>query len=444
VRQARQARQAPRARPGRAAALAAAIALLALVVAPPAWAGWNRPQRLAGPYSLDVLPAQLAFAPTGEAAIGFGVRNEDRPSTSQAYEMARAASGRTVKARPVPPSRQPLDLAYSGRDLTVLAGAASGNALCCSSARLVKVKKGRPDQRVVADQLVGASLGHLLALPRGRMMSAIATTEGVWVELASPKGRPAPARMLTPKPAVPQTMSATSLKGNRTVVGWTAAAAQPASASPPGIVVAEGSATRAPRRPRLAVRVAAGHQIDELALGRGRSAATAAWVESFYDAAGVLHSQVSVADLGRSPRAKTFAISGQLASGVSLASNAAGAQLLAWKACDVNGACGVEAVTRDSGKRFGAPVRLGSADASQLPVAAISTRGPGLVAWIDDGHVVSAARARGARGFSAVSEVSVTNFAADLTLGFGPGNTALAVWTQGTLAQSVMGAQFKP
>ena len=35
--------------------------------------------RLAGPYSLDVLPAQLAFSSSGQAAIGFGVQNEDAP-----------------------------------------------------------------------------------------------------------------------------------------------------------------------------------------------------------------------------------------------------------------------------------------------------------------------------------------------------------------------------
>ena len=80
------------------------------------------------PYSLDVLPAQLAFSSSGEAAIGFGVQNEDHPSTSQAYEMTRAPSGRTVKARPVASSRQALDLAYNGKDLSLLTGAASGTA----------------------------------------------------------------------------------------------------------------------------------------------------------------------------------------------------------------------------------------------------------------------------------------------------------------------------
>jgi hypothetical protein len=41
-----------------------------------------------------------------------------------------------------------------------------------------------------------------------------------------------------------------------------------------------------------------------------------------------------------------------------------------------------------------------------------------------------------------VRTVSSTNFATDLTLGFGPIGTALALWTQGTLQQTLMGAAF--
>jgi hypothetical protein len=414
-------------------------------MAAPAHAGWSRPQRLAGSYSLDVLPAQLAFSPSGQTAIGFGVQNEDHPSTSHGFEAIRSPSGKTARARQIASSRQLLDLTYDGKDLSLLTGTASRNQLCCSSARLVELDDGKlAPGRVVASELVGASVGRLLALPKGKLLSAIATAEGVWVELASPKGRPGPARLLTPKAAVPQTLAATALKGNKTLVAWTAAAAQPAPAPPPGIVVAGGSATALPDRPHIAISAEAGHQIDELALGRGRSGATAAWIESFYDADGILHTEASIADLTRSVRVKSFAVDGQLASGLSLASNSGGAQVLAWKICDVSGSCSVEAVTRDSGKRFGPPARLGSADASEAPVAGISAGGVGLVGWIDRGHVIAAARGRGARQFTPSREVSSTNFAADLTLGFGRANTALAAWTQGTFAQSVMGAQFKP
>ena len=259
-----------------------------------------------------------------------------------------------MKARPVASSREALDLAYNGKDLSLLTGAASGTQLCCSTARLVKVQKGKPGQRVITTKLVGSAVGHLLPLPKGRLLSAIATTEGVWVELASPKGKPAPARMLTPKPRGAADAVGDVAQGQPDARRLDRRSGAAGDRRPRlGSWSPRARPTRAPHGPHVALRVAAGHQIDELALGRGRSGATAAWVESFYDAAGLLHSQVSVADLTRSPRAKTFAIAGQLASGVSLASNAAGAQLLAWKVCDVSGSCSVEAVTRDSGKRFG-------------------------------------------------------------------------------------------
>ena len=155
-----------RPRLARAAALAVSIAALVLLAAAPAEAGWNRPQRLAGPYSLDVQPAQLAFSSSGQAAIAFGVQNEDHPSTSQAYEMSRAPSGRTVKARPVASSREALDLAYNGKDLSLLTGAASGTQLCCSAALLVKVEKGKPGQRVIYRKETPMSNFHLTLMDR--------------------------------------------------------------------------------------------------------------------------------------------------------------------------------------------------------------------------------------------------------------------------------------
>jgi len=42
--------------------------------------------------------------------------------------------------------------------------------------------------------------------------------------------------------------------------------------------------------------------------------------------------------------------------------------------------------------------------------------------------------------FDAPVTVSSTNLAADVTLAFGPRGEALAAWTQGTLASSLMGA----
>jgi hypothetical protein len=428
----------------RSAAVALLAVALGLATATPAQAAWSRPQRLAGPYSLDVMPAQVAFSATGQAAVGFGVQNEDRPADSQAIETLRSSSGKPGRPRRIPAAQQVLDLAFSRSDLSLLVGTAPPRQPCCSSARLVKVTKGTPrPSRVVVPELAGESIGRLLPVAKGKLLSAIATSEGVWVEQASASGKPAPARLLTPASAVPQTLAATTLKGNRTLVGWTAAAAQPAPAPPAQIVVAGGSATRAPNGAGVALSVAPGHQIDELALARGRTGATAAWIESFYDAEGALHTEAAIADLTRPVRVRSFAIDGLLASGLSLAANAGGAQVLSWKACTVTGSCSVEAVTRDPGKRFGRPAELGRADPSQTPAGAISDGGAALVGWIDRGHVVAEARGEGARRFAPPRVVSATNFAADLTLGFGPHNIGLAAWTQGTFAQSVMGAQFK-
>jgi hypothetical protein len=266
----------------------------------------------------------------------------------------------------------------------------------------------------------------------------------VWTELTGKKGRPAPARLLTPKAAAPQTLGATVLRANHTVLAWTAAAPPaPSTAGPAAIMVANGTARRAPRRPRPAVKVAAGHQIDELAVGQGSSQGTLAWIESWSDSAGHLHSMAVVADLGRHIRARTFEIPGLLASGLSLAADPSGAQVMAWKVCDLSGTCRVETAVKDRGRRFGQPISLGRIDPTAAPAAAVSPQGEGLVGWIDRGHVLAAARDRRARAFAPTRVVSRTSSAMDLTLGFGPSG-ALAAWSEGTFTETVMGAVFTP
>jgi hypothetical protein len=429
----------------RSAALALVVIALGLAVAAPAQAGWTRPQRIAGPYRLDVLPAQVAFSSDGQAAIGFGVQDEDRPSTSQAIETIRSARGKLARPRTIPSAQQVLDLAFDGSNLSLLTGSSPVRNACCSSAGLVKVVKGKPrPARIVVKGLTGASDGRLLTLRKGRLLAAVATPEGVWVQQARASGRPAAAHLLTPPAAVPQTLAATSLGANKTLVGWTAAAAQPAPAQPSSIVVAGGTASRAPHSPRIALSATPGHAIEELALGRAKAGASAAWIESFYDAAGILHSQVAVADLGQRVHVRTFPIDGLLASGLSLASNASGAQMIAWKVCDASGSCSVETVARDRGRRFGQPLRLGRTDASQSPCAAVSTSGAAVVGWIDGGRVLVAAHSRRARRFARARVISSTNAAADLTLGFGASHGGLAAWTQGVTSETVMAASFRP
>jgi hypothetical protein len=129
---------------------------------------------------------------------------------------------------------------------------------------------------------------------------------------------------------------------------------------------------------------------------------------------------------------------------VSLATEPGGAQVLAWKACALSGDCRVEAATKDRAQRFGRPVDLGPIDASQAPATAISGRGVALVGWTDQGRVLAATRARRAGRFAPGRVVSGTNSAKDLTVGFGPTNSAVAAWSQGTFTETVMAAAFKP
>ena len=402
---------------------------------------------MAGPYSLDVLPVRLAFSSTGQPALGYGVFNEDHSPSSQAYAAIGSKTGHPGSPLRVPDAQQVLDLAFDGSSLELLIGTSPALRSCCSSARLVRVVNGKPQRpRIIFRRLTGATVGQLVTLPKGRLLSAVATAQALWTEVTGEKGRAAPQRLLTPATAAPQTLSATVLRGNHTVLAWTAAGGPPAPSTvgPGGIMVADGTADRAPRRPHLAVQVGAGHQVDELALGRGSAQGTVAWIESWTDSAGLLHSATFVADLGRRIHVRSMELPGLRASGLSFASDPGGAQVLAWKACDQAGSCRVQTAVKDSGGRFGQPVSLGRIDSSQAPASAVSGRGVGLVGWVDGGRVLAAARGRRARRFAPTRVVSRTNSAMDLTLGFGPSGSAMAAWSEGTFTETVMGAVFKP
>jgi hypothetical protein len=387
----------------------------------------------------------MAFSATGQTALGYDVFNEDHSESSQGFAAISAKNGRPGSPLRVPDTQQVLDLAFDGSDLDLLIGTSPVLRTCCSSARLIKIAAGKPQRpRLIFRALTGPTVGRLITLPGGRLLSSVATAQGVWTELAGKKGRPAPARLLTPKTAAPQTLGATVLRANHTVLAWTAIAPPaPSTTGPAAIMVANGTATRAPRRAHQAVNLAAGHEVDELAVGRGSSQGTLAWVESWTDSAGHLHSIAVVADLGRHIRARTFEIPGLLASGLSFASDPSGAQVMAWKVCDLSGSCRVETVVKDGGRRFGQPISLGRIDPTATPAAAVSPQGEGLVGWVDRGHVLAAARDRRARAFAPTRVVSGTTSAMDLTLGFGQSG-ALAAWSEGTFTETVMGALFKP
>jgi hypothetical protein len=371
-----------------------------------------------------VLPARAAFSQGGQAAVAFGVQDEDNPGSSEAFATPRV---RRSSPERVPGAQEVLDLAFDRRRLELLTGAAPSGTSCCASAR-VSTLAGR--SRTVLTGLTGATVGRLLALPGGRLLAAIATAEGVWVAQSSGGTRFASPHRLTSAGAAPQSLAASATPQGITAVAWTEGSAR-------SILLARGSPHQAPRGNQAALRVAPGHQIDELGLAPGP---TAAWIESWFDRAGAYHSQAAVADLTGRPRARAFPIGGQSASGLSFAGDARGDQVIAWAACDPLGSCAVRAATRAAGGRFGSPAELGAIDAGEAPVAAIAPDGKALVGWIAGGSVLAAAHDRTAARFGAPRTVSGTTYAADLTIAPGPRGGALAAWTQGTLAPSVMAA----
>jgi hypothetical protein len=74
---------------------------------------------------------------------------------------------------------------------------------------------------------------------------------------------------------------------------------------------------------------------------------------------------------------------------------------------------------------------------------AVGSRGQTIVAWIRGGRPVAAAGSARNRRFGATRTLSSrAQFAADITVAFGPGRQALVAWSQGTLNPSVVAAPY--
>lgn len=427
-------------RPPIACALIALVTVL-LCATPAAAAGWGRPFRLVRPVSLDVFGTEVAFAPSGAASVGYGVQNADNPVTASAFTAGFSVHGKAARPAPIRSIQQILALTYLGPTLELLAGTSPRHEPCCSTVEgLRATSRGVASPRRLVSGLSGATEGRLIAVG-DRLLAAVATEHGVWVSQSSKADRLVAARRLTQSSALPEALDATEFSRARSVVAWTARP-DPAAAGPTQIFIATGSQKLAPRRARAVITVSSGHRIDELTVARGPSWPTLAWIESWFDAAGGYHSQAFAADLRGSPRPRSLSSPSELASGLSFAADSRGDQALSWKGCTVVGTCAVRSVVRRARGRFTAVAQLPAIDASQAPAAAVSPRGLALVAWVQGGHVIAAQAPRGAPRFDRPRIVSLTSYAADLTVAFGPKSQALAAWTQGTLAQSVMGAVF--
>jgi hypothetical protein len=422
-----------------------ALALLAALFAPSASraAGWSHPFRFDGPFIGDVVAPQLAVSARGEAAVTFALQDEDLPWLSQALLALRTPSGRVSRLR-VPGAREVLDAAFVGQSLELLTGGSPAGQSCCSAAQALATRGSAFSVRGrLLTRLTGATVGSLVTLPGAGLLAALATDRAVWAGQTQRRGgRITPVRRLSGAGSWPQALAAAGLPGGRDAVVWSGAPGLTESAS--SVLIAIGTARRPPRAPRLVVNLAAGHEVDGVAVAPSRGGATVAWVESWFDSTGTYQSQVAVADVAARLHPLTFQFPGEVVGGLVLTADRSGDQVLAVRACDPLASCSVLVLTRGGRGAFGRPQSLGAIDASQEPVAGVSARGAAVIGWIDQGQIFASGRPSSLAHFSAPRALSGVSDAADLTLAFGSGRQALAAWDQGTLAPSVMGASYTP
>lgn len=369
------------------------------------------------------------------------MQDEDDPTQSLALLTWSPAHGAFLQPRPLAGDQQTLAVGYRGRDLLALAGTSPTGQSCCSSVVAVgPASHGSPGpQRELLSGLAGATAAQLL-VTGGRVLAVVGTERGVWVAQASGGGlRFGSPRRLSGRRQLPQAFDAVARGDGRTIVAWAARTDAVTGPGPRTISVSRGASGRPPGGARTLLTVARGHEVDELALAAGPGPPTVAWVESWFDRAGRYHAQVRAADLTARLRPVTLSGAQDAVAGIAFAGGRGGDQILAWKACARSGACAAWATTRRGGA-FGRPTRLGTIDAGQSPVTTVTDGGRTVVAWVAGGHVLAATGTTSGPGRPQV--VSRTSFASDLALTADAAGGALAVWTQGTLAQSLVAARL--
>jgi hypothetical protein len=427
-----------------ATALSGAALLTALATPAAASAGWGKPFRLTQSYTTDLAPVSASMSARGDAAVAFSTQEEDSPAGAHPVVAIRASGGGISPPFAVPGAQLVLDLAYDRSGLRLLTGTSESGSNCCST---VQVRSLLPSGQfgraaTVVGELAGATVGSLTPLPSGRLLAAVATDHGVWAAQSSPGGGFGPTHRLTAANAMPWTMASTADASGDTAVAWTETKGQQGEIAPGAVYVATGSERAAPAHSRAAFTLAAGHAVDEVGLAPAANGVTAAWIESWFDSSGTYRTQTVVADLNGGRR-RVFTAAGGTGSGLALAGDARGDQVLAWRSCRASGSCTVRAAVRPAGGWFGAAQALGAIDPGQSPAASVAGSGDALVGWISSGHVLAAERRPGARGLGSPRTVSSTSYASDLALAAGTSHSAIAAWTQGTLAPDVVGAVFR-
>ena len=373
----------------RALACAAGVGAL-LAPASASALGWSAPFRLAGPFAQSLTPAALSVGPKGGVTVAFTSFDLDTPGSSQAWLASRAGG-----ARRLPGVQQVLDLTFSGGRL-----------------ELLEVAGGRAElgRRAIGPPLDGAALGRLEPLGGGRVAAALADADGVWLD----RGR---VRLLGGRTRMPLSLAMAQTAGGRPGVAWLV----------PGRAMLASPATH------VGLAAGGGHRLDGLALAPDGRRFTLAVTDSWVDRRGTYHAVVKVAGA-------TFAVPGQAASDVGLAGDASRAQVLAFESCNRVGRCWVQAAYRSKDRRFSGPVRLGAVDPGQPPTVAVSAGGIAGVAWVYHARVYAAWRGLGARRWGPAHALNRSPYASAVTLAGGPGSELAAVWTQGTVLASVVGA----
>jgi hypothetical protein len=72
----------------------------------------------------------------------------------------------------------------------------------------------------------------------------------------------------------------------------------------------------------------------------------------------------------------------------------------------------------------------------------VGPRGQVIAGWVRGGQPVACAGSARQRSLGTVQALSSSPYAYDLTVAYGPGRTALAAWSQGTLNPSLVGAAY--
>ena len=424
-------------------AVLAAVVLLAAAT-PVGAASWSRAARLSGTVSLDATPAQIAFASNGQAAVSFGFVNPDAPSGARASLALLSSSGRPIKVRSVPHTRQVLDLAYLSGTLQLLGGTSGGGLACCTEIQTLSLDaRGFSQPRPLMRQLAGASAGRLLASGSGAL-AVFASDSGVWAARAGRDAKFGGVRRLSSSGAGPQSLAAAAQHGGGALVAFTQTLFHSSDAPIPAtVMLSQGAGATLPPRARAAQTFAAGTVIGPLALAPNPFAPTLGWAQDSADSSGANRSQIVLAAVGATLRTRTYTVAGEIESGLSGAADSSGDELFAWDSCDTTPSCQVLAVSRAARGHFGSARPLGGIDAAAEPSVAVGAQGAAVIAWVQGGHIYFTRRSSGTQRFSTPARLTGPGPATGLTLAAGPGGRVLAVWAAGTTRTTVWASELR-